>query len=409
MALANNRLIEISALETQKSEDLVGVARSQRLPHFAFDVLGGSLLQPFDFTFPAGSFGDYPGIGPIPATDAKIRTEEQWVTTITAAIDQPLSQQHKIHLGIRARELGRDIASEDLRAERQKVAAAVRKAYFDLVATDAALEAARESVAALTEVQRVTADHRAREAVLHADALEVDARLAKSRYELASTENRLATQREILNDLLGRDLATGFRVVPIPEEDESDLTLDAARRRAAENRPEIRQARLQEQQAEYVRRIARADYIPDVSLSVRYTGFDNYEVLPSSVTTAGLFLRWEPFDWGRRKKTVAEKSKAVEQARNGAQQTQSQVAIEAGTAYRAWCETSLLVEAARTGYEAAREQLRVTGEKYKMEAALLKDLLEAQARSTEAAYQYQQSLSSYWGAMAALHRAMGEE
>jgi outer membrane protein TolC len=106
---------------------------------------------------------------------------------------------------------------------------------------------------------------------------------------------------------------------------------------------------------------------------------------------------------------VAEKRAAVEQAHNGAQQAHSQVAIDVGAKYRGWSEAALLVQAARTGAEAAREQLRVVADKYTNEAALLKDLLQAQARSSEAEFQYQQALSTYWGAMANLRRAMGEE
>ena len=143
------------------------------------------------------------------------------------------------------------------------------------------------------------------------------------------------------------------------------------------SRPELRQAVLREQQADYERRIAKADYIPDVSLSVRYMGFYNYEVLPSNVAVAGVFVSWEPFDWKRRSNKVAERTKAVEQARSGAQQARSQVAIEVGAKYRSWSEAALLVPAARTGYEAATEQLRVTTNRYKDEAALLKDLLQA--------------------------------
>jgi outer membrane protein TolC len=409
LALDNNRQVKISALEAQKSEHQVNIARSRRLPQFHVDALAGSLLQPFDFTFPAGSFGTYPGTGPIPSTDAKIRTEVQFSSVLTASVDQPLSQLYEINLGVKATELGREIAREGLRAERQKVAAQVRSAYFDLVATQAAVDAMRETVKTLTEVQRVTAQHEAQQTVLRGDVLEVDARLLKSRYELSAAENRLATEREVLNDLLGRDLEARFRVEPILELDASDLTLDSARQRASESRPELRQAVLREQQADYERRIAKADYIPNVSLSVRYLGFYNYEVLPRHVAVAGVFVNWEPFDWKRRSNQVAEKAKAVEQARNGAQQARSQVAIEVGAKYRSWSEAALLVPAARTGYEAAREQLRVTTNKYKDEAALLKDLLQAQARSSETQFQYQQALSSYWGAMAELRRAMGDE
>jgi outer membrane protein TolC len=409
LALDNNRQVKISGLEAEKTGHQVNVARSRRLPQFHVDALAGSLLRPFDFTFPAGSFGTYPGTGPIPSTDAKIRTEAQFTSFVTASVDQPLSQLHELSLGVKATELGHEIAREGVRAERQKVAAQVRSAYFGLVASQAAVDALRETVKTLAEAQRVTAQHEAQQTVLRGDALEIEARLLRSRHDLQAAENQLATQREVLNDLLGRELGTRFRVEPIPELSADTLTIEHARQRAGDSRPELRQAVLREQQADYERRIAKADYIPDVSLSVRYMGFYNYEVLPRNVAVAGVFVNWEPFDWKRRSNKVAEKAKAVEQARNGAQQARSQVAIDVGAKYRSWSEAALLVQAARVGFEAATEQLRVTTNKYKDEAALLKDLLQAEARSSETQFQYQQALSSYWGAMAELRRAMGDE
>ena len=70
---------------------------------------------------------------------------------------------------------------------------------------------------------------------------------------------------------------------------------------------------------------------------------------------------------------------------------------------------ALLLKAARTGHAAAVEQLRVTTSRYREEAALIRDLLQAQARSTDAEFQYQQALSTYWSALAELRRAMGDE
>jgi outer membrane protein TolC len=409
LALQQNRLVKNSALEAQKYDFQVSTARSRRKPQFQFTMLGGELLHPFDFTFPAGSFGTYPGIGPIPSTNAKIHTPAVFTTYITANADQPISQQYKIGLGIHMTELGRDVAREDVRAERQKIAADVRKAYFNLVAIQASVDAAREAVNTLEEAQRVTVQYLTEKTVLRAEALEVDARLAKSRYELSVAQNGLATQREALNQLLGRDVATPFRVEFIPEQDRSDLTLDSARQEALVNRPECRQAHLKEKQAEYDRRLAKAEYIPDLSLSLRYQGLYNVQVLPQNVATAGFLLTWEPFDWGRRHNKVVEASKTIEQARNGIEETESKVAVEIGAKYRTWQEASLLLTASRTAHEAAAEQLRVTGNKYKQQAVLLRDLLQAQTQSSETNFQYQQALSSYWSAFAELRKAMGEE
>ncbi len=409
LALQHNRLVKNSVLEAQKFDFQVSTARSRRKPQFQFSMLGGGLLQPFDFTIPKGTLGTFPSTGPIPATNAKIHTPAVFTTYITGSIDQPLTQQYKIGLGVRATELGRDVAREDVRAERQKIAAEVRDAYFNIVAIQASVEAAGEAVKTLEETQRVTAQYLTEKTVLRADVLDVDARLAKSRYDLSVSENALETQREALNQLLGRDVSTSFRVDFIPEQDRSDLTLDSARQEALANRPETRQAHLKEKQAEYHRRLAKAEYIPDLSLEVRYQGITNVQVLPQNVATAGFFLTWEPFDWGRRHNKVLEATNAIEQAHNGIGETESQVVVEVGAKYRKWQEASLLLKASRTAHEAAAEQFRVTGNKYKEQAALLKDLLQAQAQSSETNFQYQQALSSYWSAFAELRKAMGEE
>ena len=239
--------------------------------------------------------------------------------------------------------------------------------------------------------------------------MEVDARLTKAQYDLSVAENGLTTQQEHLNQLLGRDLGTAFRVDFTPEEDTTTLSLVEARQQATENRPEIRQAHLKEKQAEYDRRLAKAEYIPDLGIAVSYMGVQNVQVLPTNVGVAGFALTWEPFDWGRRRNRVREKSNTLAQAHNGAQEAESQIAVEVGMKYRKWKEAGLLLKATRTGHEAAVEEFRVTSNKYKEQAALVKDLLQAQARSSETAFQYQQALSSYWSSLADLRRAMGEE
>ena len=409
LALQHNRLVKNSVLEVQKYDFQVSTARSRRKPQFQFTMLGGELLQPFDFTFPAGSFGTYPGIGPIPSANSKIHTPAVFTTYITANADQPLTQQYKIGLGIHLTELGREVAREDVRAERQKIAAEVRNAYFNLFAIQSGVDAAREEVKTFEEAQRITIQYVSEKTVLRADALEVDARLAKARYELSVAEHGLATQREALNQLLGRDVATAFRVEFVPEQDSNDLTLASARQEALANRPECRQAHLKEKQAEYDRRLAKAEYIPDLSLSVRYQGLFNVQVLPSNVATAGFLLTWEPFDWGRRHNKVVEATKTIEQTRNGIEEADSKIAVEVGAKYRNWYDASLLLKASRTGHEAATEQLRVTNNKYKAQAALLRDLLQAQAQSSETNFKFQEALSSYWSAFAELRKAMGEE
>ena len=176
-----------------------------------------------------------------------------------------------------------------------------------------------------------------------------------------------------------------------------------------ENRPELRQMRLKLQLADYDRRIEKAGYIPDVSLAVGYMGIRSIEAVPNNVAAAGLFLSWEPFDWGRRKDALEEKSRSVAQARNGVRETESTIAVEVGLNYRKRLEAQLLLKSAQMAQEAAEERLRVAKNKFQEQAVLVKDVLQAEAQWEESVYQHQRALAAYWQADAELRKAMGEE
>jgi outer membrane protein TolC len=103
LALQHNWNVKNSVLEVEKQDFEVGTARSKRKPQFRFSMLGGELLQPFDFTIPKGSLGTFANTGPIPSTNAKIHTPAVFTTYLTGSIDQPLTQQYKISLGIGTR------------------------------------------------------------------------------------------------------------------------------------------------------------------------------------------------------------------------------------------------------------------------------------------------------------------
>jgi hypothetical protein len=61
------------------------------------------------------------------------------------------------------------------------------------------------------------------------------------------------------------------------------------------------------------------------------------------------------------------------------------------------------------GQQTAREKLRVAIEQTRRQAALERQLLEAQAASAEADQQYRQALAAFWNARADFERAIGAD
>lgn len=409
LALQGNRQVKISALEAQKYDDRIAATKTHRLPEFKISALGSQLLSSLDFKFDRGVFGNYANIGPIPATNTVISTPRKPTVAIVNQISQPLSQLYRIGLNLKQLGVGREIAGQQVRAEQQTIINNVKQAYYAILQTESALGATEESIKLYRELDRVTGEYVVQQVALKAESLEVKTRLAKSEYDALTLRDQLATQKEQLNQLLGRDVHAEFAVTPVQAVSQYEVDLAVARARAIEQRPEIQEAKLKIKQAEYDRRIKKSEYIPDVSLNFNYATSVNVNFVPQQISSVGLSLSWEPFDWGRKKRELSEKDRSIEQAQLNLRETESAVMIEVSAKFRKLQETRQLLVIGQLTEETAREQMRVASNRYTAQAALLKDVLQAQTTLSDANHQYQQALLAVWAARADFEKAIGGE
>ena len=265
IALENNRLVKNSSLEARKFDFRVGTGgasgcRSSSLPFWVENCCSHSISRSRWYVrhvceYWSGTVDGHqdPYTGPVCAfTTAASMNPYRSSTRFTLASAQP---------NLHARSRGRCSrgASEDRLRGPKRVLQSCRDAG-----------GGRCNARGCEDAGRSAARHRevhGEKTVLRADALEVDARLAKAQYDLSVAENGLATQREHLNQLLGRDLTLPSGLISCPKRRTRHSTLQVARDHAEKSRPEIRQAQLKQKQAEYDRRIAKAEYIPDLSVS----------------------------------------------------------------------------------------------------------------------------------------------
>ena len=409
LALENNRQVKNAALEVGRSEDQIAAFKTKRLPALKFEAIEAYLLEPIELSFKQGDLGVSPTAGPIPDKDTKIRTGRKPMTAISSSIIQPLSQLYRIGLGIDQLEVGRGINEEELRSQRHLVIDNVKRAYYGLLQTQSSLDAVEETIKFYRGLDRLVEEYVKQQTAFKYESLDVKTRLSRSEYDALTLRNTLASQREQLNKLLARDIRTEFRVVPVPEMSEFETDLGAAQAQALRQRPEVNRAQLQIKYAEYDYKIKRAEYIPDLNFVVNYLSPITSEVLPRNIAFVGLQLSWEFYDWGRKSNEMAARSKSIEQAKTSSSDLQSQVLLEVNGAYRKLQENRAALRVGQLAQETQREMLRVTLNKYKDQAALLKDVLQVQAASADANNQYQQAVLSLWTARADFEKAIGDE
>ncbi len=406
-----NHLLASTAREVDKADERAAAQFTRRLPALRLDALGSRQLNSLDFTVPAGSLGVVPGVGAFPTTNSKVSIPADFTLVAMASASQPLTQQYRIGLGLEVTQLDRRIAQEEVRRERQRVASEVRTTYYQLSATERGIEALRDLVRAVEELDAVTDRYLAEGVVLRPDALEVKARLARERQRLAASESALGTQREHLNQLMGRDVTTPLRVSKLSElaAPGAGLTLETARERAHASRAEIRAASLRTVQADTARKLAWAGWIPDLSLTASYARLQNTRVLPDEVATVGLLFSWEPFDWGRKSHEAAERAHEREQARQVRQEAENGIAVEVGQRWRTLKDAAALLEATRLEEQASTASLDMDRNRYKENATILRDVLRTEARLSGARRDFTDALAGYWSAAAELERAIGNE
>ena len=219
----------------------------------------------------------------------------------------------------------------------------------------------------------------------------------------------LQTQKEKLNSLMGRDLDTPFRTQQVPEIQPEEADLKLARQTALTQRPEVKEAEIDTRRADYDRRLAKAQYIPDIGAAFHYMTPFNTQILPQNIASAGFEMRWEPFEWGRRRDDVKQKDVVVEQSKIQLDETRSQVLLDVDNSFRKLSESRSLLEVAEAARAAANEKLREVNDKFKQSSVLLRDVLEQQAAVANANNEYEESLLAFWSAKASFEKALGEE
>lgn len=406
LALHNNHAVKIAEYGVARAEEDIAVAKTSRLPSLHVHTLFSENLAKNELKVPDPAASQFPGLGPF----FLLTTERKVSTVFAATAMEPLSQQYRIGLNIKLERLSREMAQAKLRQQQNETIDQVKKTYYVILQTKSALSSVEQTVKSYQELDKVTGDYVVQQVALKADHLVVQTRLAQAQYDQLELSSRLATQKEQLNSLLGREVACEFEVTDAPAFISIETNLTDARKIALEHRPELDQARLSVEQAKLARRIKKSEYIPDVSAGFAYLTPRNFpSVVPKEFANVGVTINWEFFDWGRKKHQLAEIDNTIAQAKNGLKETEDQVLVDVGDKLRKLQLTGQALRVAKLAEDSAKENLRVSTGQYRYQAVLLSDVLKSQASLAEATNQYQRALSTFWIAKAEFEKALGED
>jgi len=410
IAQTHDRSIQVAELERSKGVHEVGVARTRRYPIFSITTLAAQPLNQLGVTLERGSLGVYPFDGPIPGQTTTLESPLRFGFIAYASVSQPLTQLFKIGLGIELAEVGVTAAAEQARGKRHGIVNEVRRLYYGIAQAESGKAALQETVGFLEHLDRETSQQVVQRIALQADLLNVKAQLVQAEYELLKMDDPIQSQKEQLNRLMGRAIDTPFDIDVSSIVTTESVSLTDASAEALASRPEIRLAKVQQRKTELERRLASAERIPDVSLSLQGLRTVNYtSVLPSSVSSFGIQATWDVFDWGKKRTEIQTKRDAEAQAALDLTDIEARVMSDVAHQYRRIVEARKAVELAKAFQSSNTEALRVARNRYVQREAVLSEVAKIQAGLAEANHRYTQALMDLATAQADFEKAMGRD
>jgi cobalt-zinc-cadmium efflux system outer membrane protein len=310
-----------------------------------------------------------------------------------------------------------------------EVAERSRRLVFDVKTRIAELRAARRKSDAIARLLGASREsYRLTQArVAEGDAAALEERLLVTEVsrvdaQRATFSGRLASAVLNLGRLVGLPTGQGFTVADEPVIDR-DRSLEDLKARAARVRPELLVARVQEEQAAAGLAVARAEGVPDLTASAKYThrnsqfedlyGFNALGALSplrdrDNVLTVGLSI--PVFTSNRNRGSVEAATARLSGARLHREYLEATIPQEIEGAYRRWAAAKETVALFQRGViDQSERNLEVMRQAYTLGQLRLLDVLNEQRRLVDTELAYIDAQTELAEAAADLERTVGED
>jgi outer membrane protein len=346
--------------------------------------------------------------------DVIINPEDEY--NFVTSFSQPIFTGFGLYNRYKIAELGLDIAKYSEQLTRQNVILDAKNAYFLILKAQKLLDVADDTVKQISAQKEVAENmYQVGMSPLN-DLLQSQVQLANAKQGLIKAKNNLDIAESQFNTLLRRPVNSPVSVVDILDYTPWAQDIDDCLALAEEQRLEIEVADLEVQIAEKDYKLSERDYYPTVNLTGTYTkrgtdwdvdggvGISDQDFWDIRATAS-----WDFWQWGRTRYGVKEKLSRLSQAKLRKQQVLDNIQLEVKEAYLRTQEAQKNITTIEKAIEQAKENLRITEERYKEQVSTTTDVLIAQTLLTETMTNYYNALYDFKIAKAILYRALGQE
>jgi outer membrane protein len=314
-------------------------------------------------------------------------------------------------------ELSVDLAKNNQTIERHRIIFDAKEAYFSVLKTRKLVAVAEQAVSQLTAQREDSRNFYEVGIIPYNDLLKAEVELANVQQDRIVAQNNFELAESNFNTLLRRPIHAAVELQDVLAYQPFDFGIAYCLDMAARHRPEIVYADLQVDVAEKQVKLARKDLFPRIDLQGTYflNGREFYVsdsgegIIDPSGWDISATATWDFWQWGRTQHDVKEKLSRLAQTRFQQSDLMDRIQLEVKRAYLRTKESEQNITAVDKAVEQAKENFRITKERFKEQMATNTDVLDAQTLLTRTMTNYYNALYDFQISKASLYRAMGQE
>ncbi|MCK5544763.1 MAG: TolC family protein, partial [Desulfobulbaceae bacterium] len=332
----------------------------------------------------------------------------------SVSLEQPVFAGGSLVTAVDMSELDIESSESELKRVQNKTVLNVYKAYYDCLRVRKLKDVASMSVYRLkSHVKDAKAFYDAG-LIPKNDLLSSELELAQGRQDLLQCQNATLLAFSVLNVMMKRPVDAPLVIGDITTCEKREIEWSDVCNRAGESRPEILQADNGVLLAEKAVILARAAYLPTISISATYQKERESPVsivfMPSSTETRSIqaVAEWRFWSWGQSRDKVFGAKREIAKARETALEISEGIILEVRQAFLNELEAWENIKVTKKAIEQAKENYRITEARYQAQLDTSTQVLDAHTLLDRAETNYYNALYDYNLAIATLDWASGD-
>jgi outer membrane protein TolC len=320
-----------------------------------------------------------------PTQDTLIEITNRTTYQVGPSLEQPVFVGGRLYYGFRQSQAVEEQANWNEKQAVNDILFDVEKAYVGVLESEAEKKVAEKDLDYFRKLHSdVEKKFKAGRSTLD-DVLKVMLKEARSEQILLTATSDLKIKDGQFNLLIVRPVDAPVTLDPVPDLQPVTFDLIAALSLAQSHRPDLQEAVAAFNAAGFSRRVAEADYYPQVNTGAKWYRQD---VSPSQVDQQRwliyLTADWNLWEWGGTNQRVEQAQAQIRQADYQVKQLSDQIQLDVHQAWLKLDESEKQIQVAASAVEHAKEDLRVIEVGYQGGVKTITDLIESEAVLSQA-------------------------